>query len=399
VFYLIFLVLAGCLLGTVTGLTPGLHVNTVCIMGVALYSRLGLDVIQFAVVMVAMSVTHTFLDFIPAIFLGVPEEETALTILPTHRLLLEGRSLEAVKLTAYGSLIGLASALLLLILAIYLLPIIYFTLRPIVVYIIVSVALILIVREKQRAPEACLIVALAGWLGYIILDMKALSSSQVLFPAFTGLFGLSTILLSFKGKQQFVPQKPYAVIDFDSSMLKSGVSGSLGGIAVGVLPSLSPSQIGVLMSEVYGASLKHFLVSVSAINTSDAIYSMVSLYTIGNPRSGVAVMISKLLQLEWHTFLLFVGVMACTGLVAVVIHMWVGRKAMHLLKKINYRHLSLAVVIFIVSAVTYMSGPLGLFILALSTVIGLLPPQAGVSRTHLMGVLIVPTVLYFLGLA
>ena len=85
---ILFLTLGGCCLGLVTGLTPGLHVNTVCLIGLSLYHKLGLNEIQFGVAMVAMAVTHTFLDFIPAIFIGVPEECTALSVLPTHKLLL-----------------------------------------------------------------------------------------------------------------------------------------------------------------------------------------------------------------------------------------------------------------------------------------------------------------------
>lgn len=132
------LVLLGCLLGVVTGLTPGLHVNTVCLIGLSLYLSLGLDALHFSVAMVAMAVTHTFLDFIPAIFLGVPEEETALIVLPAHQLLLQGKALDAVKLTAYGSLAGLIISLLLLPPALYLIPLAYNALRPFMVYVLLA---------------------------------------------------------------------------------------------------------------------------------------------------------------------------------------------------------------------------------------------------------------------
>ena len=53
----------GLLLGTITGLTPGLHVNTVCIVGLSIYRRFGANEMEFALAMVCMSVTHTFLDY------------------------------------------------------------------------------------------------------------------------------------------------------------------------------------------------------------------------------------------------------------------------------------------------------------------------------------------------
>ena len=391
--------LLGCLLGVLTGLTPGLHVNTVCILGLTVYPRLGIAATEFGVVMVAMSVTHTFLDFIPAIFLGVPEEETALTVLPLHRLLMDGKSYEAVKLTAFGSLIGLTSALLFLLPALYILPVLYTSIREVVVYVIAAVSIILILREgKSGFIKAAFIFACAGWFGYEILHLNILSSTQVLFPAFTGLFGLSTILLSINSKPKNIPQKEYAVLEYDRGLFTSGLAGSFGGITVGVLPSLSPSQVGVLMSHLYGGSVQRFLVSVSAINTSDAIYSLISLYAIGNPRSGVAVMLSKILELDWPTLMLFVGVMASTAFFATTLHLWLGRRAMQLFAKIDYIKVSLLVVAFMTLLVFLLTGFAGLFILALATVMGFMPPNAGVSRTHLMGVLIIPTILFFLGL-
>lgn len=388
----------GCLLGTITGLTPGLHVNTVCLLGLSTYPALGLTVHGFAVMMASMSVTHTFLDFIPGIFLGVPDEETALSILPAHQLLLKGESLTAVKLTAIGSLIGLATALILLAPAVKLLPIIYNGIRSIVVYIIILVSILLILREKKRMAHALLIFLLTGWLGTVILEMKALSSSQVLFPAFAGLFGLSTIILSLKTKPNLVPQKPFAVMDVDAQTLGAGFLGSLGGIAVGVLPSLSPSQIGIVMSRLYGRSIKRFLVSISAINTSDAIYSLIALYAIGNPRSGVAVMLSKIMEVDSDTLVLLVGSMAFSAIVAYTIHLQVGRSANKIFSRLNYQGVSLTVIAFITLTTIALTGWLGLLILVTSTATGFLPPMTGVSRTHLMGILIIPTTAFMLGI-
>jgi len=118
------LAILGCLLGIMTGLAPGVHVNTVAVVGLSVFPHLSISPIQFAVVMVAMTVTHSFLDFIPAIFLGAPEEATALSVLPAHRLLLQGKALDAVKLTALGSLLGLGFALLLMAPTLILIPMI-----------------------------------------------------------------------------------------------------------------------------------------------------------------------------------------------------------------------------------------------------------------------------------
>ena len=48
-------------------------------------------------------VTHTFLDIIPSVFLGAPDTDTALSVLPGHKLMLAGRGYEAIKCSALGS--------------------------------------------------------------------------------------------------------------------------------------------------------------------------------------------------------------------------------------------------------------------------------------------------------
>jgi putative membrane protein len=244
----------------------------------------------------------------------------------------------------------------------------------------------------------CVQLHLSGILGLQALNLNNISTTYVLFPVFAGLFGLSGILYSLKEEPRSVPQQEYALVKVDGGMLGSGLLGAIGGVLVGVLPSMSPSQIGILMSGLYDNSLRGFLISVSAINTSDAIYSLVSLYTIQNPRSGVAVIIERILELDYETLLLFIGVFALTAFVATVLHIEIGRRAMRWVGMVDYRRLSACILIFVLILVYFFTGWFGVLLALISTSIGLLPILSGVSRTHLMGVLLIPTILFFLGL-
>jgi putative membrane protein len=80
--------LKGLLMGTFTGMTPGIHVNTLAELGMA----------SSFPALFAMGLTHTFLDAIPAAFLGVPDDGSALSLLPAHRLTLKGRGREVVEI-------------------------------------------------------------------------------------------------------------------------------------------------------------------------------------------------------------------------------------------------------------------------------------------------------------
>jgi putative membrane protein len=396
----VFLALIGCALGIVTGLIPGLHVNTVAVIGLGTYVALGLNPLGFVVILTALSITHAFLDYIPSIFLGAPQEETALSVLPAHRMFMQGKALEAVKLTATGSLLGLTMGLILFLPALYVIPWLYNASRGIIAYVLIVLVLLLLLHEKTRKKIAwsVLVFLLAGWLGVVALDMqKILSSNEILFPVFAGLFGMANLIDSLKSKVQSVPQDEYVKVGIEPKFMGAGLMGALSGAIIGVLPAISPSQLGALLSERFELDSRNFLVFLSAINTSDAIYSLLAIYTIQNPRSGVAVIVQKVLEIDYDTVLLLVGVMAFSAVFATIAHIEIGKRMSRIVSKINYKKLCLASLMLILSLVYLFTGVFGLLIALLCTVIGLLPILAGISRTHLMGVLLVPTILFFLG--
>jgi putative membrane protein len=102
----------GIALGTLTGLIPGLHVNTIAL--ILLGAAITINPYYLAVVIIAMAIAHTIWNFIPSILLGAPEGGTALSVLPGHKLFLEGRGLEAIYLTIIGGVGVIFLSLLLL---------------------------------------------------------------------------------------------------------------------------------------------------------------------------------------------------------------------------------------------------------------------------------------------
>ena len=97
--------LIGIISGIFTGLIPGIHINLLGVFLIALASKfVSINPIYFVVLITAMAITHTFLDFIPSIFLGCPDTDTELSVLPGHELLKKGEGYQAILLTAYGSI-------------------------------------------------------------------------------------------------------------------------------------------------------------------------------------------------------------------------------------------------------------------------------------------------------
>ena len=81
----------GILIGIFTGLCPGIHVNMVSVILITL-SPVLLTIappLALAAFIISLGITHSFLDTIPSIFLGAPDEDKVFSVLPGHKMLLE----------------------------------------------------------------------------------------------------------------------------------------------------------------------------------------------------------------------------------------------------------------------------------------------------------------------
>ncbi|MFW5914502.1 MAG: tripartite tricarboxylate transporter permease, partial [Thermoplasmatota archaeon] len=149
-------------------LVPGIHVNTMALILVAVQPTLspylqevcaacGLpgECAPFlsASVVVSAAVVHSFMDFVPSVFLGAPDESQVLSVLPGHRMLLDGRGLDAVRAAARGSLIGSCTAILLAMPLHWLMgePFqMYDLLSPYIPWILIGVVVLLLMSEWRK---------------------------------------------------------------------------------------------------------------------------------------------------------------------------------------------------------------------------------------------------------
>src|SRR3989344_2139721 len=169
-FSLLLATCVGIMLGIITGLVPGIHVNLVSTFILSISGMLLAHTSPFllCVAILAMAVTHTFLDTLPSIFLGVPQEETVLSMLPGHRLLLQGKGTEAVLLSVFGSLGSMILAIPFVPILVYVLRYFYSIFEPFIGWILVAVCLFMIFREKEKI-DAVVLFCLSGALGIAVL--------------------------------------------------------------------------------------------------------------------------------------------------------------------------------------------------------------------------------------
>jgi putative membrane protein len=401
--FLEFLIAAflGITAGIFTGLIPGIHINLVSLLIVSISSYM-LNLVSlpfFGVFIIAMAITHTFLDVLPAIFLGAPDADTALGVLPGHKLLLKGMGYEAIKLTLIGSLLSLIIAVLLFPLFIIIVPKIYNNIQPYIGYILLAVVFYMILIEKTLDKKfwASFIFLSAGSLGILVLTMPNLS--QPLFPLLSGLFGLSMLIVSLFQKVEIPKQHITDTIKIPKfENIRALTAGTLSGSFVSFFPGLGPAQAAILGSTIMGSlGTFTFLILIGSINTVNMTVSLVSLYTINKARNGAVLAIRELLQtIDLSTLILFLATALLAGGIATFLALYLTKFFIKLVEKVNYSLLALSVIILIILMVFYFSSWMGLLILTVSTAIGIISNIVNVKRSHSMGCLMLPVILFFI---
>jgi putative membrane protein len=138
-------------------------------------------------------------------------------------------------------------------------------------------------------------------------------------------------------------------------------------------------------------------VSISGVNTANAIFSLVALYVIGHPRSGAVVAAQAAIgAINFDTFLLLAFVMCLAGVLTYPLTIAIGGSAAGVFSRLDYRLLNASVLVFLMLMCLALTGLLGLAVFLLSTMVGLAPHLINVRKTCLMGVLLLPCITYFI---
>ncbi len=390
----------GC--GVVSGLVPGIHANTMAGVLLSLQALLlaWFDPAVVASAMFAALVTHTFLDCVPSTFLGIPDADTSLAVLPAHALCLEGRGEEAVRISALGSAAGVALSLPLALAFVLVLP----ALQPGIDWgiglVILAVAGYLIVVSESPG-WALAVFGVSGALGlfslrYSFLAWPAGGESGVLMPLLSGLFGIAVLLRASHG---VMPAQHFSGIDLPRSAIRRGsVLGSVAGALVGWLPGLSNATANALLTSVigYDSNPREYILATSAANTVNAFLGLAALYAVSRTRNGVMAALAAAEEIPPATVILLAGAIAAVGAYLLTLLFssaagWFGN--------VNITKLNYGVIVFVTLLSLLLCGPFGGLVLLLATAVGYVPALVNIRRVYCMGAIMVPVMAYSFGLA
>jgi putative membrane protein len=394
--------LLGVLLGSISGLIPGVHANTLAgiLLGAQAMLLSVLGPLALAGAMFAALITHTFVEAVPSTFLGVPDADTSLSVLPAHALCLEGNGEESVRIAALGSACAIIIAVPLSVFCYIFLP----ALQPyfdwgigILIFAVIGYMIVM----SESPGWALAIFAVSGLLGMFAIRYEFMGwhtlggETAILMPLLTGLFGISVLLVASQGA---LPVQQFRGLRVENgTVIKCSLLGTLAGIAVGWLPGLSTATANGALASVIGyeKDRRAYILATSAANTANAFIGLAALFALSRMRNGVMVALAEL-PLPSMSELMIIGVLAAC--LAYVITVWLSHSA-GWLTGINGRMLNSAVIIFVVALCIILSGPFGIFILVLATILGLVPHIVNVSRVYCMGAIMMPVILYSFDIA
>jgi putative membrane protein len=386
-------VLAGCFLGIATGLTPGLHVNTLAFILLLFFGSAPTNIIAL---IVAMAITHSFFDFLPSIVLGAPDSESYLSILPGHRYLLRGQAYKALTLTIIGGLLAGFCGICAMPLFLFVLPNIEWLL-PKLVPVLLSAVLIAVVLFSKRRRKTFTAMFLSAALGIIVL--KRLSIQKGIMAIVIGLFSLSTLVLSLMRKPKMRKQElAMQGLSFADS-IKGSMLAMLGSATIAIMPGIGPSQAAFILRKILGKlSSDCYLTILGGINTCNIIFSLFVLYAIGKTRTGIALAIKNLAIVDSNMLMLFAGSALIAIAFSVMSLQSLGKWILKNIHRFSYMKLNATILALLLVFLMMFCGTLALFVSLIACFIGCYAALNRVARSSCMAFLIVPTILIYLGL-
>ncbi len=354
-------IIIGSLAGVLTGIFPGIHVNLL------------LTMFSPSMFLLGVAVSHTFFDFIPSLFLGVPDESSAVASLPGHRLVMKGRGIAAFRAATVSGFISSIVFILFI-------PVIAMVVRyKVVVFILIALFLLFSISSGRSMLNSVLVASGAVLLFYLFDGY--LSTTAMFTAFFSGVFGIPTITHAIISGGKVPPQINESVSMKPKLAMLSGMLG----LIAGVLPGVTSSMVGLIGDKLTEMDDMDKVFVLGGINTVYLITTFLAIWLIGKPRSGIAISLSvygvNLIPA------LFVSLS-----ISFLLAWFLGPRLARIYSHISGRGM-LLFVLLLVSFIVLFNGLNAFLLFLASSSLGLIAYCLGVKRTSTMSFIIFPLIL------
>ncbi len=390
--------LIGIILGSFTGIIPGVHPNTLSAMIIASTPFLSkhFSPISITIILISMAITHTIVNIIPTTFAGIPEDDTALAIYPSHEMVLEGRGFEAISISAFSSFLSILISLpLFLILMLLGNNNNYIFIEKLTKVAIIITLLILLITERDPLGGSLsgmkkrfyfmLVFLSSGFLGYTA-QFYDKSQISILFPLLSGLFGAPVLIQGMISEVE-VPQQE---IELRIPSLKDSFKGAFAGMYVSLFPGMS-SGIATALASSNSKDPESYIATISSANTSNAFLNFAVLISADHVRSGVADAVSSLVSPSKLYFIPPLSI--AVSFIALPLTLLLAIFFTKMISKLTASKISIISLIILSSSVAIFNGINGLLIYTSAIPIGMSTFFFNIRRVSCMGAIMLPLLL------
>ncbi len=415
-------VLAGTVLSCFLAILPGLHIyNVMGLVAMLIYWLQGMGIAVnpevYLPFMIGLVVGWSVLNTIPSVLLGAPDESAIFTVLPGQKYLMTGRGYEGTLIIGAGSLVGLFMIVFIIgPFAPKYLPVARYVLSPHMHWILWVIITFILITEWPKGGNwgpagwrkffdawstlgaGLLTFILSGLLGFILLYRAPVNidnAFQNIMPAFVGLFAIPWCLLNALSGAKVPKQYVCDTLNINGDLLlRSGIAGGIGGGFAAFFPVVTGGVGGLLAG--HATAQRDERVFLMSQGVSKVVYYTGALMLFFVPglfltRGGGAWILKGLYTPRtWGDYYLALGSIAIAGGVSFLLLPPLTKATLWLMKKVDYRLISLFALAIIIGLVFSITGWVGLFIMTVSTGIGLLPVLFGSRRLNCLGVLLLP---------
>ncbi len=375
---IILLSLLGFILGIIAGLFPGIHINLFIPIAL-LFFKLNSDAMFF---LIPLAISYSFLNTIPSIFLGIPDESTVFSLMPGARMTKKGKGMLAFSYTINGSLIG----------AIFGTATGYFLCKSKINLTFLNSLtvplLTFILLFFSRTKNRIIATAIFSGIGFLVFNLKL---NQPLFHVFSGSFALFNALNTTKSK---LPNQESKIERIRRQDIVVGTFATVIALIALYFPGISPSISIILIIFLFSKSKidkdKLYLFSTGVLNS--AAYAFTPFLVLkGISRNYVAIALKNnisIANLETILALTFT-----TIIISHIISMLISEQIIKLLPKINYEFVNLIPAIFVLLLSYYFDSLMGLLIVVISYLGLKVAIRLKVPRYYILSTIIFPVLM------
>lgn len=383
-----FFIIIGVALGFAAGFIPGFSSENLSML-IVTYGIISTNY-YLVVTVIAVEISYSFFSFLSPMIFGIGNDATSLAIDNACPGLVEDSLKRGMEIVASGGLVGILISLPLLFFAKDIYPLVYNSLKPLVGWILLLLCSYMIWIERGWKGKffATAIFCLSGLVGLLVRGSGLVSSEYLLVPIFIGLYGFSS-LVSKRYRENsplqditLVKKVRVAAVAFITSMFASFVTG------------MKRGQTSALALRIGGISKREeVLFILSAISLSFGTLSIFVLSSVGKVRSTLAYDIQEIMgDIYFSQTVLFVGTVAISACLSVSALILLAKPMGRIFSRINEKYLKVFGFCICSLLIVSFTGFYGIILAFTTTCIGILSSRLRVRSTHLMGVLLLPSI-------